>query len=127
MARLSKTYQTVRELRDPEFVRLANDYSDVSYPFPTVRHALLVLSKIMLHTGRNAAEITTHDVVAYYHATWNLRGKVHGVEYGLTRSSYSVTSRRTRSRFMKRSGMVPCRPRRWSTSTRSSAHRSAIG
>ena len=80
-ARLSTTYQTVRELRDPEFVGQVDDYCRAQrFPVQMIRRGLLVLSKIMLHTGRPAAEISAADVVAYYHATWQQRRKIDGVE-----------------------------------------------
>lgn len=37
-----------------------------------------VISKIMLHTGNHAAEITPNDVVDYHRAAWRLRGKADG-------------------------------------------------
>jgi hypothetical protein len=39
---------------------------------------VVVISKIMLHTGNHAAETTANDVVDYHRAAWRLRGKVDG-------------------------------------------------
>jgi hypothetical protein len=41
----------------------------------------LVISKIMLHTGKTVAEIMPDDLVVYHRAAWVMRGKVDGVEY----------------------------------------------
>jgi integrase len=82
MARLSRTYQVIRELRDPEFVRQVGEHvKRHQHPLPLVSKALLVISKIMLHTGKHIAEITPDDVVTYHQAAWIMRGKVDGVEY----------------------------------------------
>jgi hypothetical protein len=82
LARLSRTYQIVRELRDPEFVKQVDAHVERHrHPLPLVSKALLVISKIMLHTGKHVAEITCDDVVVYHQAAWLLRGKVDGVEY----------------------------------------------
>jgi integrase len=81
-ARLSRTYQVVRELRDPEFVKRAGEHAERNrHPQPLARKALLVVSKVMLHTGKNAAEITPDDLLAYHRASWVMRGKADGVEY----------------------------------------------
>lgn len=81
-ARLTGTYRVVRELRDPEFVKQVHEHVEQHrHPLPLVSKALLVLSKIMLHTGKHIAEITPDDVVVYHQAAWLLRGKVDGVEY----------------------------------------------
>ena len=59
LARLTRTYQIVRELRDPEFVRQVDAHVERHrHPLPLVSKALLVISKIMLHTGKHVAEIT---------------------------------------------------------------------
>jgi integrase len=82
MARLSRTYQVIRELRDPEFVKRTDEHIERNrHPVPLARKALLVISKIMLHTGKNTGEITPDDLVVYHRAAWMMRGKVDGVEY----------------------------------------------
>jgi len=81
-ARLSKTHEVIRAMRDPEF--LGNVDAHVArhgHPEELARHALLVISKIMVHTGKHIAEITAEDVAAY-HASLSLTGgKADGVEY----------------------------------------------
>jgi integrase len=82
MARLSRTYQVIREMRDPEFVRRVGEpVRKHQHPEQLVRQALLVISKIMLHTGKHVAEITSDDVVIYHQAASLMRGHINGVEY----------------------------------------------
>jgi integrase len=82
MARLTRTYNVVRQLRDPEFVTQVGAHVEAHrHPEQLVRNALLVISKIMLHTGKPVAEISPADVVIYHQAAWLMRGQVVGVEY----------------------------------------------
>lgn len=70
-----KASQIVRQTRDPDFTQKAIDYGqEQALRARTIGEALLVISKIMLHTGSSAAEITPADVLEYRHVTQNMRG-----------------------------------------------------
>lgn len=80
-ARCIKTYDIVRGMRAAEFVRRAVDHGQRNrYSSRMMSDALLVISKIMLHTGCTPAEITCDDVLEYRQVTLRSSGRCDGAE-----------------------------------------------
>ncbi|QFZ22750.1 tyrosine-type recombinase/integrase [Saccharothrix syringae] len=80
-AKLVRANRLIRELRDPGFEKQLTDYAhDHEISAPQAMKVLVILSKVMMHTGRSIMEITPDDLVEYQHATMALRGKGDGVD-----------------------------------------------
>lgn len=80
-ARSIKAYELVRKLRAKEFVRTALDYAERQrFSSRATADALLVISKIMLHTGHAADSITPADLLDYRNAAQDIHGRSYGVE-----------------------------------------------
>lgn len=74
--------QFARQVRDPAFIREATNYGQgQNLSDRAIDDGLLVLSKIMLHTGRVAADITPDDVLDYRRVTHDARGRSDGTEF----------------------------------------------
>lgn len=70
-------YAHARETFRPDlFVRLEARSEELKIPRPTLRNALVVISKIVLHTGREVDQLTGEDVLAY--RTWALHRRSGG-------------------------------------------------
>lgn len=81
-ARLTLTYRIVRDLRDLQFAAQVAAHIDThAHPVPRLRASLLVISKMMLHTGEQIGEITPEDMVVYYQAAYAMRRQVVGIDY----------------------------------------------
>lgn len=81
-ARLNKFPEVIRDLREPEFFRKAEQHRErMGYAAMTYRHTLSALSKMMMHTGKSPSDLTADDVIHFQNETKRLGGKSAGLPY----------------------------------------------